>query len=126
MNNDQALAEESQNHSMQFETVTETEQHSDFTETQSTTTAEETKSLKDGLSQSFCNITAVILRNLRKWISGSAADHKRYQIVPLYDIGTPGCLIPIEKKQMDGNENKAQVDHRLLEIFMNEDYLKKN
>ena len=32
MNNDQALAEESQNHSMQFETVTETEQHSDFTE----------------------------------------------------------------------------------------------
>ena len=46
--------------------------------------------------------------------------------MPLFDIGTAGCLIPIEKEQMDSNENKAQVDHRLLEIFMNEDYLKKN
>ena len=31
----------------------------------------------------------------------------RYQNKPQLDIGTAGCLIPIEKEQIDSNENNA-------------------
>ena len=84
------------------------------------------------LPQSFGDMTYITLRNPKKKHTIQIHEHrdpndhndqiklcKRYQNKPLLDIGTAGCLIPIEEGQMDSSERAQKPVVLTSEILQN-------